>query len=210
MYVFNQNDTNAPSGLLTQLLIVNGQAPTTTTPAPAPVTARHESVTPTTASAVVLTRLVISNSSLIPCESLVNSTIKALLTSRAAKLPDSVTVMNYTYERKVFFLLHNIPLTVQITVLSFWTWQLDQAGQTINLLSSPGIPDSSYAVNITFKMSSIKIHGKSACMNSTEENVKTSINRAVSTQPTACSAYSFYYCWHWFMYHRHNSNLVIN
>ncbi|MCI4375975.1 hypothetical protein PGIGA_G00182730 [Pangasianodon gigas] len=147
VYVFNGNDNKTPSGLLIQLLIINGQAPfTTTTPAttlPATLGKKpgHQCVTPTTASAVVQTRLVISNSSGIPCESLVNSVIRTLLNYRSATLPDSVTVTNYTYEK---------------------------------------ISDNSYAVNITFNISSIKIHGNSACTNSILQGVKTTINRAIN------------------------------
>lgn len=101
--MLNWNDTKAPSELLTQLLRVSHRAPTTAAPATAPANVKHERVTPTTASAVVLTRVVISNSSLIPCESLVNSTIETLLKSQTAKFPETVIVMNYTYERKVYF-----------------------------------------------------------------------------------------------------------
>lgn len=116
VYVFNGNDFKAPSGLLAQLLIVNGQAPLTTTLTPATVRGQ-QSVTPTTTSAVVLTRLIITNSSLIPCESLVNSTIKTLLDNQGSSLPGSVKMMSYTFESKAFFILCGLVLFYISSVL---------------------------------------------------------------------------------------------
>lgn len=108
VYVFNGNDIKAPSGLLVQLLVINGQQPnttTTTTTVAAKTVSAYQGIAPIFTSAEILTRLEISNSSFFPCESLVNSSIQTLINNHGITFPDNVTLMNYTYQSKVFFLL---------------------------------------------------------------------------------------------------------
>ncbi|KAK2852185.1 hypothetical protein Q7C36_007386 [Tachysurus vachellii] len=144
VYVFNGNDIKAPSELIIQLLIINGHAPTTTattttTTVPATISL-HQHAPSTTTSAEILTRLVISNSSPLPCESMVISAIQTLLNNQGITFPDNVIVMNYTYEK---------------------------------------ISDTSYAINITFYMTNIKMHGNDACWEKLED-IKSSVNNAMN------------------------------
>lgn len=198
VYVFNGNDIKEPSGLLIQLLIINGQAPTTTTTtttAPATISL-HQQAPSTTTSAEILTRLVISNSSPLPCESMVISAIQTLLNNQGITFPDNVTVMNYTYESKVFFLFNNI-----LSLNNAW------ARETKNLLSSTEMSDTSYAINITFYMTNIRMHGNDACCGKLGDNIKSSVNNAVSMHKLQYVQYILLlYCWHWFPHHRHHNN----
>ncbi|GAA6065479.1 uncharacterized threonine-rich GPI-anchored glycoprotein PJ4664.02-like isoform X1 [Tachysurus ichikawai] len=89
----------------------------------------------------ILTRLVISNSSPLPCESMVISAIQTLLNNQGITFPDNVTVMNYTYEK---------------------------------------MSDTSYAINITFYMTNIRMHGNDACCGKLGDNIKSSVNNAIN------------------------------
>ncbi|XP_047668281.1 uncharacterized threonine-rich GPI-anchored glycoprotein PJ4664.02-like isoform X13 [Tachysurus fulvidraco] len=167
VYVFNENDIKTPSGLLVPLLIINGHAPTTaptttatttttptttatttptttatttTTTVPATISL-HRQTPSTTTSAEILTRLVFSNSSPLPCESMVISAIQTLLKNQGITFPDKVIVMNYTYEK---------------------------------------ISDTSYAINITFNMTNIRMHGNDACRKELGDNIKSSVNNAIN------------------------------
>ncbi|KAG7333617.1 hypothetical protein KOW79_002024 [Hemibagrus wyckioides] len=152
VYVFNGNDIKAPSGLLVQLLVINGQQPTTTTTVAAKTVSAHQGIAPTFTSAEILTRLEISNSSFFPCESLVNSSIQTLINNHGIKFPDNVTLMNYNYQK---------------------------------------ISDTSYAIEIHFYMTSVRMNGNNACVPTIEENIKTSINGALNTLLNKPSAEPF-------------------
>ncbi|KAF4090838.1 hypothetical protein AMELA_G00056440 [Ameiurus melas] len=73
-YYFQDGDTKTPAAFLDELKPVSG-------------------------SAVVQTRMVFNASSPVPSESLVLSAIQNLLSTRFTNLPDSVKVLNFTYEK---------------------------------------------------------------------------------------------------------------
>lgn len=132
-------------------------------------------------TAVVQTRLIFNSSAPIPSETLVLNAITALLSSQLTNISDSIKVLNFTYESTFCLLILYDHIIQLFTSLSHpYEMYMFLRHSKRNLLYSPEISNSSYAVIFTFHLSNISMPEKPDVSNNIHNQVWSSINNAVS------------------------------